>query len=245
MRSFFSDNVNSILGAISLHLMVVIAFLWFKLGEVDKMQKEQVLIEFNEEIKPLDDKTAEKELPDDRLGDALPSLDRKTLHSIASNVASQLDEEISTQKYEQQVMQELGISTLKTGGLSAEQQSQAPDENAIVPEEQDQNATEKDFDVPNIIRKDNTTVSYFLEGRWHNYIYIPTYKCQGGGTVILDIVINQAGNVISALIAENKSTNDNCLREEAYRSATSARFNSDTKSPAKQLGTITYVFLPQ
>lgn len=245
MRSFFSDNVNSILGAISLHLMVVIAFLWFKLGEVDKMQKEQVFIEFNEEIKPLEEKAAEKDLPEDGFGDALPSLDRKTLHSIASNVASKLDEQINTQKYEQQVMQELGISTLKSGGSSPEQQSQSPDENAIAREEQNLTASDKDFDVPNIIRRDNTTVSYFLEGRWHNYIYIPTYKCQGGGTVILDIVINQAGKVISALIAENKSTNDNCLREEAYRSAVSAQFNSNLKSPVKQLGTMTYVFLPQ
>jgi hypothetical protein len=47
------------------------------------------------------------------------------------------------------------------------------------------------------------------------------------------------------VIAENKSTRDECLREEAYRSATTARFNSDSKSPAKQLGTITYVFLSQ
>ena len=106
-------------------------------------------------------------------------------------------------------------------------------------------SAEKDFDVPNVMRKDNTTVSYFLEGRWHSYIYIPTYKCQGGGTVILDIIINQSGKVVSAIIAENKSTSDPCLREEAYRSALSAQFNSDQKSPAKQLGTISYVFLPQ
>ena len=99
--------------------------------------------------------------------------------------------------------------------------------------------------VPNVIRKDNTTVSYFLENRWHSYIYIPTYKCQGGGTVIIDIVMNQAGKVISAIIAENKSTRDECLLEEAYRSATTARFNADSKSPAKQLGTITYVFIAQ
>ncbi len=96
-----------------------------------------------------------------------------------------------------------------------------------------------------MIRKENTTVSYFLENRWHKYLYIPTYKCQGGGTVIIDIVINQSGRVTSATIAENKSTHDQCLLEEAYHSATSAVFNTDSKSPTKQLGTITYVFLAQ
>lgn len=246
MRNFFTDNVNSILGAISIHLVVVIVFLWFKLGEVEDRQKEQVLIEFNEEIIPAEEKTTESPA-EDGYGDALPALDRQTLHNIASNVASKLDEELSTEKYEQQVMQELGIASLKAGGASLEQASAeaAADENAILEQNQPDRTTENEFTVPNVLRKDNTTVSYFLEGRWHSYVYIPTYKCQGGGTVILDIVINQAGKVIAALVAENKSTADQCLREEAYRSASSAQFNADPKAPAKQLGTMTYVFLPQ
>lgn len=245
MRQFFTDNVNSILGAISLHLLVVIAFLSFKLGEVDDIKKEQVLIEFNEEIKPFEEEKAEKRFEMDGPGEGIPTLDQKTLHSIASNVASKLDPEISTENYERQVMQELGISSLKAPGGEMEKQAQEnTDENAISREE-NREVANKDFDVPNVIRKDNTTVSYFLEGRWHTYLYIPTYKCQGGGTVILDIVISQSGKVVSAIIAENKSTSDPCLREEAYRSALSASFNSDNKSPVKQLGTISYIFLPQ
>lgn len=117
MRSFFTDNVNSILGAISIHLMVVIAFLWFKLGEVDKSQKEQVLIEFNEEIITPEEQEMEKRLSEEGYGEEMPALDRQTLHNIASNVASKIDEEISTERYEQQVMQELGISSLEPGEL--------------------------------------------------------------------------------------------------------------------------------
>ena len=65
------------MGAISLHLMVVIAFLWFKLGEVDEMKKEEVLIEFNEEIKPLEEEKAENKLSEmDGSGEAMPALDQ-------------------------------------------------------------------------------------------------------------------------------------------------------------------------
>jgi hypothetical protein len=246
MRSFFTDNINSILGAISIHLMIIIAFLWFKLGESSEIQKEQVLIAFNEEIMPLEDKSVQQNQSESEFGDALPTLDRQTLHSIASNVASKMDEEISTERYEQQVMQELGISSLKSQASAAQsQENAAEDENAIGSSRDRQENNENDLEVPNIIRKDNTTVSYFLEGRWHRYLYIPTYKCQGGGTVILDIVINQSGKVVSALISDNKSTPDPCLREEAYRSAISAQFNNDPNSNPKQLGTISYVFLAQ
>ncbi len=61
MRNFFTNNVNSILATISLHLLVVILFLWFKLGEAREEHKEQVMIEFNPEIKPLEDKTEKTE----------------------------------------------------------------------------------------------------------------------------------------------------------------------------------------
>lgn len=244
LRRFFTNNVNSILGAISLHLMVVIAFLGFKLGEMNEVKKEQILIEFNEEVVLQEEDKKPPELSGEAIGEPL-QLDQRTLHSIASNVASKLESEISTSSYEQQVLNELGIATLKSPGGDIEKQAQQKqDENAI--DDKQQNSEKQDeTEVPNIIRKDNTTVSYFLEGRWHKYIYIPTYKCQGGGTVTMDIIINQEGRVVTATISDNKSTADPCLREEAFRSATSARFNSDPKASSKQLGTMTYVFVPQ
>jgi len=242
VKNFFTDNINGILGAISLHLLVIAAFLGFRLGDSTAEQKQQVLIEFNEELL-LPPETPAREDQEESGSEALPSLDGRTLHSIASNVSAKLDEEISTSRYEQQVMQELGISTLKTQGQPAEADA-TDDENAIgEPAEPDRSETE--IEVPNVLRKDNTTVSYFLENRWHKFVYIPTYKCQGGGTVILDIVINQSGQVVAATVAESKSTKDPCLLEEAYRSASSAQFNADMKAPPKQLGTITYVFLAQ
>jgi hypothetical protein len=243
LRTFFTNNVNSILATISLHLLLVILFLWFKLGEVHEEHKDQVMIEFNPEIKPVEDKAEKAEKAGEEVEKTMPTLSSGEVHSIAANVSSKLEDKISTSKYEQEVMQELGISSLKTEN-KVTTEPPAPDENAI-DQASDENKPDNGEYVPNVIRKENTTVSYFLENRWHRYLYIPTYKCQGGGTVIIDIVINQSGNVISATIAENKSTHDQCLLEEAYHSATSAVFNSDTKSPSKQVGTITYVFLAQ
>jgi hypothetical protein len=243
LRNFFTNNVNSILATISLHLLVVILFLWFKLGEAREEHKDQVMIEFNPEIKPLEDKTEKSEKAGGEIAKTMPNLSSGEVHSIAANVSGKLDDKISTSKYEQQVMQELGISSLKTEN-KATTATPSPDENAI-DQASEENKPDKEGYVPNVIRKDNTTVSYFLENRWHRYLYIPTYKCQGGGTVTIDIVIDQSGKVISATIAENKSTHDQCLLEEAFHSATSAVFNSDNKSPTKQVGTITYVFLAQ
>lgn len=242
LRTFFTDNVNSILGAISLHLLVAVIFLWFKLGDVREDQKEQIMVEFNEEIMPAEDRT-EQPKKEAEGEEAMPQLSAREVHSIASNISGKIAEEISTEKYEKEVLKELGISTLKTQAPT-DPEPPSEDENAIG-NTATRDKPEKELYVPNVLRKENTTVSYFLENRWHSYVYIPTYKCQGGGTVIIDIVINQSGNVTSALIAENKSTRDPCLLEEAYHSATTARFNADSKAPSKQIGSITYVFLAQ
>jgi hypothetical protein len=189
LRNFFTNNVNSVLATISLHLLVVILFLWFKLGEAHEERKDQVMIEFNPEIKPLENKMEKAEKAVGEIEKTMPNLSSGEVHSIAANVSSKLDDKISTTKYEQQVMQELGISSLKSEN-NATTAPPAPDENAI-DKAAEQNKPDQGEYVPNVIRKDNTTVSYFLENRWHRYLYIPTYKCQGGGTVIIDIVIDQ------------------------------------------------------
>jgi TonB family protein len=245
LKNFFTDHVNSILGAISFHLLIIAVFLWLKLGEAKNLQKEEVYIEFNEEVTPPEEKPKEtRSIDESDMG--MAGLDDRTVHAIASNVASKLNEEISTEKYEREVMDELGISSLKSQS-STEKNEVQEDEEAVAPvtDSKPEKENEPALTMPNVLRKENTTVSYFLENRWHQYVYIPTYKCQGGGTVILDIVIDQSGKVISALISENKSTKDPCLLDEAYQSAITARFNPDKNAPAKQLGTITYVFLPQ
>jgi hypothetical protein len=245
VKSIFNTKVNSILATISIHLLIIILFLSFKLGENEDKPKSQVLIEFNPEPSPL-------ELKEEKTQNNAAELEKKyeaalnagDIHSMASNAGSKIDDKINTYKYEQQVMQELGIKSLKTQAPPSSENTK-PDENSVTQSQEKENEQGTEPPVPNVIRKENTTVSYFLDNRWHRYLYIPTYKCQGGGTVVITVIIDQSGRVASATIAENKSTRDQCLLEEAYHSASTAVFNADPKSPAKQVGTITYVFLAQ
>ena len=38
---------------------------------------------------------------------------------------------------------------------------------------------------------------------------------------------------------------DDCMRESALRAARNSLFNIDDSAPARQTGTITYIFIPQ
>ena len=73
-------------------------------------------------------------------------------------------------------------------------------------------------------------------------LVVPAYKCEAGGQVVVNVVLNQGGEVISARVA---SGGDERMREEALKAARASLFNIDPSAPARHEGTITYTFLPQ
>ena len=74
------------------------------------------------------------------------------------------------------------------------------------------------------------------------YLAVPAYKCEGGGEVVVEITVNRAGDVTNARVVEG---GDECMRSSALGSARRSRFNIDDSAPARQQGTITYIFIPQ
>ena len=93
-------------------------------------------------------------------------------------------------------------------------------------------------------RKGSVTVSFSFTNpvRYSRYLVKPAYRCEGGGEVIVSVVVNQRGEVISA---EVTSGGDECMRQTAVVSARNSRFDTNSTAPAKQRGTITYIFIPQ
>lgn len=78
--------------------------------------------------------------------------------------------------------------------------------------------------------------------RTGSFLEIPAYMCEGGGEVVVDIVVNRAGDITSARV---RSGGDAPMREAALQAALASRVNIDSDAPARQSGTITYIFIPQ
>ena len=234
MKTFLIHHINGILGTVIVHLLLILGFLFLKIGEVRQKQREQMLIELMDEKQTVEEIIKQLQEPVE-----IPALDAKTIHNIAVNTAEKMKDEISTEKYEHEVMEELGIESLKP-----EAPIDNPENEPVV--QQEEKKPEKPKEIKNIIYKANATIQYNLANRWHvKDIYIPTYKCQGGGTVVLDFTVDQQGMVINSSIRDAQSTHDDCLLDEAKRSIEAARFNSDPSALPHQQGTITYIFFPQ
>lgn len=93
-------------------------------------------------------------------------------------------------------------------------------------------------------RKGSVTVSFSFSNpvRYSRYLVKPAYRCEGGGEVIVSVVVNQRGEVTSAVVT---SGGDECMRQTAVESARNSRFDINNNAPTKQQGTITYIFIPQ
>lgn len=88
------------------------------------------------------------------------------------------------------------------------------------------------------------TVSFSLVDpvRTSRHLEVPAYRCEGGGEVVVAITVDRDGKVVGARAREG---GDECMRDCAVESARRSRFNIDPSAPARQTGTITYIFIPQ
>ncbi len=100
-------------------------------------------------------------------------------------------------------------------------------------------AKKKEF--TNYLAKRRTSVSYSLVGRTNYRLPPPIYTCIEGGTVVVNIEVDQNGYVTDAHFnASSSNTSNGCLVDNAIAYALRARFNPSEET--SQIGTITYIF---
>ena len=90
-----------------------------------------------------------------------------------------------------------------------------------------------------------SVLSWSLDGRKATHLPIPAYRCIGAGEVTVIITVNNQGTVVDAKVDDGSSSGDGCLRSFATRAARLSKFNASSTAPARQLGTITYLFIAQ
>lgn len=230
-----SDNINGILGTIIFHLVLVLFFLLVKVGDVRRKQMEYFPIEFEEELMDIEEIIKEIE----SMQAEIEPLEEELRRNIAVNVADKMNAQISTEKYIEELKEEMGIEDLE----QYLDRSLPDEDNISYSEEQkadedEESDTEEEYSGP-------TNVTYFLENRSKKYLPIPVYTCKGGGLVIVDIIVNPKGKVIASSISNDSNTGEQCLLETALKYALRTRFNSDYNAESRQKGYITYQFIPQ
>jgi TonB family protein len=242
-------KVKAILVTLIINLLLAVVVFTFRISEA-VMEQNNLQLELEDVVATEQDKAeAIKEMQDERverMADAL--IANQARSNMGVNTAEKLKEEISTEKFAEQFQKELEANRTQLPGWNNNQQANAntpqpegKEEDAITPEAQDEKkkqAQEKEF-------KGLTNIYFNLAGRRSYYLPVPVYMCQGSGQVFLNIDVDQNGEVVSVTIDKAKSDADECLHQSAMDAARRSRFNPKYDAPAKQKGTLTYLFVAQ
>tara|TARA_Y100000768_G_C23884297_1_gene636813 strand:- start:166 stop:957 length:792 start_codon:yes stop_codon:yes gene_type:complete len=254
---FFERHKVSIMGTIVLHFLIVTVFSFWGINNSPQERISVIKMDFTQPKERLTQKEIEEKATQDldqQLAEAsnkarnlastskLPSdYNKINEEQVSNNTRSSVEEEINQKlrEIEQQVIAEQRASgygyTPEEAEALINSKKQEKLENVTVQDARSEAAV-----------SGPTNITYRLENRYDTYIYVPTYLCQYGGEVTINIVVDRNGNVASAKVDyESSSTNDNCLLNAALEAAQSARFNKSSSAPKLQPGNMTFRFIPQ
>ncbi|RPJ78312.1 MAG: hypothetical protein EHM20_04200 [Alphaproteobacteria bacterium] len=233
IRQDIKITLTGILATLSVHLMVLILFLITRIQDVNSKRDEPLVIELDEETYKAFQEAMNDKKPE--ITEIKP-LSGEDIKNIAVNTANQIENKISTEKYIEELKQELNISE-----LNQQLDRSLGDESFISSEVKEEKRTETQ--PKNTFYKGPTRVEYNFS-RSHRFIHVPVYKCQGSGRIMVDIVVNERGEVVAATL-NSTNTSEECIIETALQSARISSFSSDLNANPREKGTISYEFVAQ
>ncbi|MFI1772950.1 hypothetical protein [Thalassobellus citreus] len=87
-----------------------------------------------------------------------------------------------------------------------------------------------------------STISFSLTNRTKVHIPIPVYLCEVDGKIVINITVNNKGNVVDAYVNTSSNSTNKCLIEHALDYAKKSQFSADA-SKKSQIGSITFYFI--
>ena len=236
------DNIKPLSITLILHLLILILFLSSKLSfkNLDKLNTLEIdIAEKTKEIEILKKKIEEKKkvLSDESINKLLKSMtvksenrNKKTKKARQSvdDMIKEIKKEIKTKPKEKKIDKEYikdSIRFFKSVQKNKEMLKKL------------KNKAEN---------MGKSSVHYNLTGRNKITMPIPVYKCETGGTVVVDIIVNKMGDVLDCKINTNETlTTNRNLHKNALDAAYDSRFNYSESAPDRQNGKIVYIFIKQ
>lgn len=244
IREFVKTNHVAILCTIILHLLVAIVLVQLKVGGLKQDQELGVMLDFTEE-KTLEDLLNEEniELPPEWIEQVFEA--RQKASNQAVNLNDKLNQDISTEDYVNELLNELEAQKDEDFLKNREKLKEIISSKVYEQEskQEDETEDEEPFTGP-------TTITFeFLEpplNRSKRYLTIPVYRCEGSALVLVDITVRPDGSVATADVKSAQTESDpSCFIDAAKEAALTSVFRSASDAPEKQRARISYQFIAQ
>jgi len=239
----YRRNIYGVIGTLVFHILLFSAFLLADVDIKGNVKEEAILIEFPEEM--LVSEIAEPETQEENTDQPNSEQNTNTRTNIASNRSATENTTTSTDEFfDDDYLKEVEAAKQLVSNVNNNLAKETVDLSDIEMPVETTEGMDRDS-IKNVIYAGESNIVYYLENRYHLSLPVPVYLSQGGGTVIVDIVVNRQGQVVNAEPREDRSIRDKQLFAYAKEAAIRTIFNSDNSAPSRQKGTIQYTFVAQ
>ena len=245
VNEIYRQNIYGVITTLIFHIIVLIVLLTSNLEYGKKSVEENILLEFPvEEIKlPEPQKEQQPETADPLQQGSNQMLSNRGVND-ASKDAAKASSRSNDPFFDKAYDKEIEDAKQLVSDVNKTLAKKIPKIGDIrMPEDNTEGKTREEVKQSNFKGKSN--IHYFLENRYHSRLPIPVYLAEGGGEVIVDIIVARDGRVLSADPRVNPKITDLAILAYAKQAAEKTWFNNDASAPEKQKGTITYQFVAQ
>lgn len=229
------------MGTLVFHILLFSTFLLADVDIKGNAKEELILIEFPE--LPAEPEIEEQIEEQVESAADIPSTNQQS--NIASNRTATENTTTSTDDFfDNDYMQEIEAAKQLRSSVNNNLSKETVDMSEIEMPVETTEGMDRDS-IKNIIYAGESNIKYYLTNRYHVSLPVPVYLAQGGGTVIVDIKVDQQGRVVEAVARQNRSVRDKQIFLYAQEAASRTRFNADSGAPSMQEGTIHYTFIAQ
>jgi hypothetical protein len=249
VKEIYRHNIYGVITTLIFHILVLLFLILTRLSIGDHISKDAIVLDLSQ----LDLKIPEPEKEKIQQKESASTLQQKSgSNQLASNravndaakgndnaAASSRDPFFDkTYKKEIEDAKKLVSDVNKTLARKIPEIGDIP-----MPADHAEGKTREEVKQSNFKGKSN--IHYSLQNRYHAILPIPIYLAEGGGEVIVDIVVGRDGSVLKAEPRPNPAITDPTTLAYAKQAAEKTVFNEDPKAPERQKGTITYKFYAQ
>lgn len=242
IKELYRKNVYGVMGTLIFHILLVAGFWVADLNLNAKIEKEEaILLDFT---MPEEKKEAhEAEIERQQQKNIASDQSMKNMQQSASNRAvndALKDDNFFNESYKRDIDEAKNM----VANVNKQLSKKIPAIKKYEMPEATSDGQDPDS-IKNVIYSGKSNIHYFLENRFHVRLPIPVYLAKSGGEIKVDIQVDRFGRVIKAEAKLSKNSSDPLLKEYAIQAAERTVFNADTKAPAVQKGSITYMFVAQ
>jgi hypothetical protein len=243
LLKIYRRNIYGVMGTLVFHILLFSVLLLADVEMKGNIKEEALLIEFPDILPREEEKIPEEIHPEDKAG----SLD-KTNNNLTNAASNRLSVEKSTTSkdkfFDDSYLKEVNEAKQLVSNVNNQLAKKKVNIDDIKMPVETTEGMNPDS-IKNIIYTGESNIVYYLENRYHVSLPIPVYLAQGGGKIVIEIVVDRQGRVIQATPKAGQKIVDEQIIIYAQTAALRTIFNADPKAPSSQKGTIHYTFIAQ